>query len=82
MMMRRADSVMSVYRVHVNLIGDSVGILAKAVVRLYRGRWLHSCQMGVRLSPLLARAVSSLCLPLAMRRRELLILVRATTGTR
>lgn len=82
MMMRRSDSVMSVYRIHINLIGDSVGVLAKAVVRLYRGRRLHSCQMSVRLSPLLARTVSSLRLPLAMRRRQFLILVRTTTGTR
>lgn len=84
MMMRRSYRVMSVYRVHVQLIGHAIaGVLAETVVGLNRRRWLHSGQVSVRLPTVLARAVSSsLRLSLTVRRRQLLIVVRTATGTR
>lgn len=81
MMMTGPSCVMTVNRIHVQLIGHPVGLLAKSVARLHRRRRLHRCQVRVRLPALIAGTVSSVSLAVTVRRGESLVVVRAATGT-
>lgn len=80
MIMRGAGRVMRIDRVHIQLIGHTLGLL-QPVIGLHRRR-LHSREMCEGLqSALIVRAVAGF-LDQAMRRRYHLIVVRTVTGSR